>query len=164
MAEPDPERKLTQTEAWFRDTLYKLLGWFAATLFLFAGWLLSGKDTFRMWNTEGKGLMILAPIVYVAWARAIWSCYGNCPRFHKTVPPKTRLIRYTIGYSVVLAFLVAMALDVFDPNRGSQSDSETAPGTIVIEGATVTIDGGTVTVESVAPISPADAETKPPPQ
>lgn len=120
-ASVDPNRDLSQTEAWFRDTLLKVLAWSGAVIVLLAGWTLRGEDEFSLSachssgfadNTcqRAVGLAFGYPLLLLAWILLVWWARERCPE-HSTVPPKLVVYGYMRIMTVLSLVLLGFLLD-----------------------------------------------------
>jgi hypothetical protein len=118
----NPNRDLSQTEVWFRDTLLKLLGWSGALVVLLTGWTLGNKpgtETFSFdscistsWFDPGCqrtiALTIGYPLLLVVWILLVSWVRKRCPE-HSTVPSK-RVIRLYVVAMTVISLMVLILL------------------------------------------------------
>lgn len=117
----DPGRDLSQTEAWFRDTLLKVLAWSGAVILLLAGWTLHGEEEFSLStcrcssfgdNTcqRALGLAFGYPLLLLTWILLVWWVRERCPE-HSTVPSKLVVYGYVFVMTILSLVLLALLLD-----------------------------------------------------
>lgn len=75
---------LSDTDIWFRDMLYKLLGWGAGVLVVITGWVMSyeldppnGLDKLNLCNDGGEAFLWLSILSASTWIGVVLSCYSH---------------------------------------------------------------------------------------
>lgn len=115
-------RDLSGTDAWFRDSFYKVLGWGSALILLVAGWTVTGNGpgVFSGCKCLTKGLLndvcqrsiglgLGYPMVFFFWIYLVRKLRSECGD-HATIPSKGHVDSYLAAMAVLSVIILAMIL------------------------------------------------------
>lgn len=115
----DSSRDLSATEAWFRDTLLRMLSWGGAVIVVIAGWTLKGDEfslaQFSRCSSHDEcqralGLLVIYPLFLLAWCASVVWARERCPE-HITVPSRIAVYGYAAVTTILSLMVLSFVLD-----------------------------------------------------
>lgn len=116
--EKEKDRKLTESEEWFRNRLNDYIQYGLGAFALFAGWLLSSDSIISLEARADRdkkeaaiALAILLPIIWSVWYFVLLQTHSKCPK-HPTVIKRRYLHFFAFGLAMALFAIWYLVADV----------------------------------------------------